>query len=148
MNTMVEDSQPEQAKNPTEETIAASQPKIVSHMTDVDMESTADEEDDTPVQRTTPDISGHRESVTGHFRYSTRFSTTNPGHRNPVAKQRLPFEIAESPEPMQIYTAGEAQVLGDVITRLADAEPGRPRINIGGATQDIFVGEELGDRRF
>lgn len=134
MDTIAQDSKLEQVGNPTEEAIRISLPKTFARTTDIDMESTADEEYDTPVQKTTHDNSGRRESS---------FS-----HKNPVAKQRVPFEIRESPEPMQTDAAEELQALGDVLIRMADAEPGRPRMNIGGVTQDIFVGEELGERRF
>lgn len=148
MDTIVQDSQLEQVRNPTKEAIGISQPQTFVHTTDVDMESTADEEDDTPVQKTTHDNFGRRESVIDHLKHSNHFNTTSLSHKNSVAKQRLPFEIRESPEPMQTDAAEELQTLGDILIRMADAEPGRPRMNIGGVTQDIFVGEELGDRRF
>lgn len=146
-DTIVADSQPEEVGNVNKETIVASQPEYSALMADVDIESTADEED-IPTQKTTRDNTDRRESAMDHFRHSKRLSTTSLGHRNPVAKQRLPFEIAESPEPMEIDAVEELQLLGDTLGQIAGAGPSRPRINIGGVMQDIFVGEELGDRRF
>lgn len=132
--------------NLAKEIIVISQPTTSTHMIDGDIESTADEEDDIPVQKTTRD-NGHHESKQDHFRYSNRVSTTSLEHRTPVVKQRPPFEIAESPEPMQIDAVEELQVLGDRLASVAGSEPGRTGMNIGGVMQDIFVGEELGDRR-
>lgn len=143
MDTTIEDSP---VGNLAKEIIVISQPTTSAHMIDGDIESTADEEDDIPVQKTTRD-NGHHESKEDHSRYSNRVSTTSLEHRTSVVKQRLPFEIAESPEPMQIDTIEELQVLGDMLTSVASSEPGRTGMNIGGVMQDIFVGEELGDRR-
>ncbi|KAL0633906.1 hypothetical protein Q9L58_007209 [Maublancomyces gigas] len=142
MDTIVQNSQLEQVGNPTEEAIGISQPTTFARTTDIDMESTADEEDDTPVQKTTRDNFSRRESVMDHLKYSNHSNTASLNHKTPAAKQRLPFEIREFPEPMQT-DAAELQTLGDTLIRMADAEPGRPRMNIGGVTQDIFVGEEL-----
>lgn len=144
MNTTAEDSQVE---NPTKEATALPQPKIFAQVIDGDIESTADEEDNIPVQKTTRENFGRHESVLGHFGYSNHFNTTGPSHRNSVAKQRLGFEVAESPEPMQIDAVKGLQVLGNMLTSVVDAEPSQARMNIGGVMQDIFVGEELGGRR-
>lgn len=142
MDTTIEDSL---VGNLAKEIAVISQPMTSAHMIDGDIESTADEED-IPVQKTTRD-NGHHESKQDHSRYSNRVSTTSLKHRTSVVKQRLPFEIAESPEPMQIDAAEELQVLGDMLASVANSEPGRAGMNIGGVMQDIFVGEELGDRR-
>lgn len=141
-----EDSQLEQLENPIKETTPP-QPKKNSQVIDGDIESTADEEDDVPVQKTTRENFGRHEPVPGHFGYSNRFNTTSLSHRNSVAKQRLAFEVAESPEPMQIDAVEKLQFLGNTLTSVVDAEPSQARMNIGGVIQDIFVGEELGGRK-
>lgn len=147
MNTTAEGSQLKQVENLTKESTALPQPKVFAQMTDGDIESTADEEDDAPVQKTTPENFGRHESVLGHLGYSNHFNTTSLSHRNSVAKQRHAAEVAESPEPMQIDAVKELQVLGNMLTSVVDAEPSQARMNIGGVMQDIFVGEELGGRR-
>lgn len=147
MTTIVEDSQLEEVGNTTEEAIFLSQTRTFAHAADTDPDSTADEEDDSPTQKTTSINISNRESAMNRLRDSNRPNTSSI-YSNTRTNLKPLFETAESTELMEIDIVEKSQAPGDLFMQVARAAVSQPRMKIGGVLQDIFVGEELGDMRF
>lgn len=146
MDTVVGDSQ--EVGNVTEEAIFLSRPKDLAHIADADAESTADEEDNTTAQENRLSIIGSREAVMDRFRSTNRFNIASLSYSN-LKTRRHPFEIVESPDPIEIDVVEESQVpIGlDMLVQATVAGHDQSRsMNVSGVLQDIFVGEELGYR--
>lgn len=144
---MAENSQLGKFGHATKDANLLPQLKTYAQISNAEADSTADEEDESPTQRTTQNSTIGHEPAMHRFKSSNRSNITSLAYNNPRTMQKPLFEIAESPEPMEIDIVEESQVLGDLLIQTADETLGRPRVNIGGVLQDIFVGEELGDRR-
>lgn len=118
-------------------------------VTDHDMGSTADEEENMPILKNTWKEVTHHDSAKNRSRSSGHPNTKASATFNALKpKKKLPFEVAESPEPMEIDTVGKPQAPanadGGLLEAIYHKQP--PLMNIGGALHDIFVGEELGCR--
>lgn len=147
MTTIVEDSQLEKVGNTTEEAIFLSQTRTFAHTADTDPDSTADEEDDSPTQKTTLINISNRESAMNRLRNSNR-PNTSPIYSNTRTNLNPLFETAESTELMEIDIVEKSQAPEDLFMQVARTAVSQPRMKISGVLQDIFVGEELGDMRF
>ncbi|KAI5841344.1 HORMA domain-containing protein [Morchella snyderi] len=134
MDAGIQDSQePERGAAPTD--------KSTTLATDRDVDSTADEEENMPILKYT-----RKDRTIDRFGNSGRSNTrADIAHNTSKPKTRAPFEIGESPEPMDIDSVGkpEAPLNADRVLPKAISHKRLPLINVGGALHDIFVGEEL-----
>lgn len=122
-----------------------------TRVTDHDADSTADEEENMPILKHTRKDITHYDRTIDRFGNSGRSNTrADTAYNTSKPKTRAPFEIAESPEPMEIDSVGKPQapLNADRVLPKAINHKRLPLMNVGGALYDIFVGEELGQRDF
>lgn len=125
--------------------------KSKTRVTDHDADSTADEEENMPILKHTRKDITHYDKTLDRFGNSGLSNTrADIASHNTKPKTRAPFEIAESPEPMEIDSVGKPQAplnADKVLPKTINLKR-LPPMNMGGALHDIFVGEELGQRDF
>ncbi|RPB07219.1 HORMA-domain-containing protein [Morchella conica CCBAS932] len=133
------------------ESNAAPAYKSKTRVTDHDADSTADEEENMPIlKHTRKDITHYDKTIDRSGNSGLSSNRADIASHNSKPKTRAPFEIVESPEPMEIDSVGKPQapLNADRVLPKAINHKRLPLMNVGGALHDIFVGEELGQRDF